>query len=218
MNVILCYGDSNTWGHDPVTQGRFPPTVRWTGILSRELGSEYYVIEEGLCGRTTVWDDPIEGLHLNGKNYLLPCLESHMPLDLVILMLGTNDLKKRFSVSALDIADSAGVLVGIIQKSAAGIAGSAPVVLLVAPPPVGRLSDYAEMFDDAEVKSRKFSEYYRLAALEYGCDFLDAGEYIHSSDIDGVHFEVDQHEKLGLAFARSVREILQETSNNEERA
>jgi lysophospholipase L1-like esterase len=217
MRVILCYGDSNTWGFDPVTKNRFPPTVRWTGVLARELGSEYTVIEEGLSGRTTVWDDPVEGLHLNGKNYLLPCLESHMPIDLVILMLGTNDLKKRFSVSALDIAASAGALVELIYKSASGSAGSAPGVLLVAPPPVGRLSEYAEMFDEAVVKSHKFSEYYRLAAMQYGCDFLDAGEFIRSSDIDGIHFEAEQHENLGLAFARTVREILPEIYTREKR-
>ena len=212
MKVVLCYGDSNTWGFDPVTQDRFSPAQRWTGVLARELGPEYHVIEEGLSGRTTVWDDPVEGLHKNGSNYLLPCLESHMPLDLVVLMLGTNDLKKRFSVSALDIAASVGVLVGIIQGSVAGIAGSPPRVLLVAPPPVGRLSGYAEMFDDAEGKSRKFSEYYRLAAVEYGCDFMDAGKFILSSDIDGIHFEAGQHHKLGQAVAHAVREILLDRS------
>lgn len=218
MRVVLCYGDSNTWGFDPVTKGRYSPAERWTGVLARELGAGYRVIEEGLNGRTTVWDDPVEGLHKNGKSYLLPCLESHMPIDLVVLMLGTNDLKKRFSVSASDIATSAGVLVEIIQKSAAGIAGSAPRLLLVAPPPVGRLSEYAEMFDDAEGKSRKFSEYYRLVAMEYGCAFLDAGAFIRSSDIDGIHFEADQHNRLGLAVAHAVREIYPDDPTGEEQA
>jgi lysophospholipase L1-like esterase len=218
MRTILCYGDSNTWGYNPVTQDRFSSGERWTGVLARELSNEYRVIEEGLSGRTTVWDDPVEGLHLNGKTYLLPCLESHKPLDLVILMLGTNDLKKRFSVSAADIATSAGVLVEIIIKTAAGVDANPPRVLLVAPPPVGRLSEYAEMFDDAEAKSRKFSQYYRLVAMEYGCEFLDAGEFIHSSDLDGVHFEVDQHERLGLVLARAVREILSEIPGSKEGA
>jgi lysophospholipase L1-like esterase len=212
MRVILCYGDSNTWGFDPVTKDRFSPADRWTGVLAQMLGPGYRVIEEGLSGRTTVWDDPVEGLHKNGRNYLLPCLESHMPLDLVVLMVGTNDLKKRFSVSAFDIAASAGQLIGIIQISASGIGGGAPRVLLVAPPPVGRISDYAEMFDDAEGKSAKFSDYYRLTSQEYGCDFLDAGQFIQSSDIDGIHFEIDQHHRLGQAVASAVREILQDSS------
>ena len=208
MKVILCYGDSNTWGYDPLTQERFSPQVRWTGVLSRQLGEGYQVIEEGLSGRTTVWDDPVEGLHKNGKEYLLPCLESHQPIDLVILMLGTNDLKMRFSVPAADIAASAGVLVAVIQKSAAGIAGAAPRVLLIAPPPVGKLSEFAEMFIDAGAKSRKLSEYYRVVATQYGCDFLNAGDFIVSSDIDGIHFEADQHHKLGEAVALRVRQIL----------
>jgi lysophospholipase L1-like esterase len=117
MKVILCYGDSNTWGYDPHTQERFSSRVRWTGVLARQLGEEYHMIEEGLSGRTTVWDDPVEGLHKNGKNYLLPCLESHQPIDLVILMLGTNDLKMRFSVPAADIGRG---IVGVQERAGFG--------------------------------------------------------------------------------------------------
>ena len=99
MWEILCYGDSNTWGYNPSTKERYDRYERWTGILQFTLGDEYHVIEEGLNGRTTVWDEPIEGEYKNGKTYLVSCLESHKPLDLVIIMLGTNDLKKRFSVT-----------------------------------------------------------------------------------------------------------------------
>ena len=116
MKTILCYGDSNTWGYNPRTQDRFPIAERWTGVLAHKLGAEFRVVEEGLNGRTTVWDDPIEG-YKNGKEYLIPCLESHRPIDLVVIMLGTNDLKKRFSVSAYDIAQSVGVLVEIVQEA-----------------------------------------------------------------------------------------------------
>ena len=97
MRRILCFGDSNTWGYDPATGERFDEQTRWTGVLQAALGGDYTVIEEGLNGRTTVWDDPIEG-HKNGHEYLVPCLETHRPLDLVVLMLGTNDLKRRFSL------------------------------------------------------------------------------------------------------------------------
>ena len=116
MKTVLCFGDSNTWGYDPATKNRFPRDVRWAGILAGLLSPDYQVIEEGLNGRTTVWNDPIEG-YKNGRDYLIPCLETHRPIDLVILMLGTNDLKMRFSVSAFDIANSAGVLVDIIQRA-----------------------------------------------------------------------------------------------------
>jgi lysophospholipase L1-like esterase len=101
MKTILCYGDSNTWGAVPLQSleliERFGRSERWTGVLQRELGQAYEVIAEGCNGRTTVWEDPIEG-YKNGKEYLIPCLDSHQPLDLVIIMLGTNDLKARFSI------------------------------------------------------------------------------------------------------------------------
>ena len=155
MKRVLCYGDSNTWGYDPVTKDRLDHDLRWTGVLRTMLGGGYTIIEEGLNGRTTVWDDPIEG-YKNGRTYLIPCLETHRPLDLVVLMLGTNDLKQRFSLSAFDIAQGASVLVREIQASVAGIGGRAPLVLLMAPPPVVTLTDFAEMFEGAESKSRKF--------------------------------------------------------------
>jgi lysophospholipase L1-like esterase len=208
MKTVLCYGDSNTWGYNPSTGERFSRDERWTGVLRQKLGAEYQVIEEGLNGRTTVWDDPIEG-YKNGKEYLIPCLESHRPIDLVAIMLGTNDLKKRFSVSAYDIANSAGVLVDVVQRSDAGHDGGPPKVLLMAPPPVGKLTEFAEMFDEAKVKSRKFSEYYRRVAEEYGCMLLDTSEVIVSSDLDGIHFEAGEHQKLGEAVAALVKNFFE---------
>ena len=207
MKTILCYGDSNTWGYNPATAERFSRDERWTGVLRNELGDGYLIMEEGLNGRTTVWDDPIEG-YKNGKEYLIPCLETHKPLDLVIIMLGTNDLKVRFSVSAFDIANGAGVLVGIVQKSETGRNNGSPKVLLMAPPPVSKLTDFAEMFEGAEAKSRKFSQHYRRVAEEYGCEFLDTSEVIVSSELDGIHFETNEHQKLGKAVAAAVRQIL----------
>jgi lysophospholipase L1-like esterase len=207
MKTMLCFGDSNTWGYDPATSGRFPRDVRWTGVLRKALGDGYLVIEEGLNGRTTVWDDPIEG-YKNGKEYLIPCLETHRPVDLVIIMLGTNDLKLRFSVSAFDIANSVGVLAEVVQKSAAGPQEEAPKLLLLAPPPVGKLTDFAEMFEGAVEKSMRFSEHYRRVADEYGCHLLDVRNVIHSSDLDGIHFEADDHRQLGIAVAAEVQAIV----------
>jgi lysophospholipase L1-like esterase len=203
MKVVLCYGDSNTWGWNPVIKDRFAGDERWPGVLQRELGPDYRIIEEGLNGRTTVWDDPIEG-YKNGKQYLVPCLDTHHPLDWVIILLGTNDLKKRFSLSAYDIAQGVGVLVNIVQKSQAGPAGSVPRVLLMAPPPVARLTEFAEMFEGAEAKSRKFSQHYRRVAQEYGCDFFDTSDIIVSSDIDGIHLELSEHQTLGKAVAEFI--------------
>lgn len=207
MKTILCYGDSNTWGYDPATQDRFPRDVRWAGVLRRSLGEGYLVIEEGLNGRTTVWDDPIEG-YKNGHDYLIPCLETHRPLDLVIIMLGTNDLKLRFSVSAFDIANGLGVLAGVVQKSESGPNGQAPQLLIMAPPPVAKLTEFAEMFEGAQQKSLRFSEHYKRIADEYGTHFLDTRSVIRSSDLDGIHFEAEEHHRLGLAVADEARRIL----------
>ena len=123
-------------------------------------------------------------------------------------MLGTNDLKARFSLSASDIAAGAGALVDIVQKSEVGPDGGAPMVLLVAPPPLGRLSELAEMFKGAAAKSNALSEHFQLLAEERGCSFLDAGAVIVSSDIDGVHLEVTEHGRLGRAVAEAVRHLL----------
>jgi len=207
MKTILCYGDSNTWGYMPGTGERFPADMRWTGVLQRELSDDYQIIEEGLNGRTIVWDDPIEG-YKNGKDYLIPCLESHRPIDAVVMMLGTNELKLRFSLSAYDIAEGVRVLVDIVQNSEAGPDGCSPGLLLVAPPPVAKLTEYAEMFEGAEAKSRRFGEQYRRIADEEGCDFFDTSGVIVSSDIDGIHLEEGEHQKLGKAVAKVIRKIM----------
>lgn len=207
MATILCYGDSNTWGWDPVTKGRLPRDVRWPGALRDALGEGFEVIEEGLNGRTTLRDDPT-GDGKNGRTYLQPCLETHAPLDLVVLMLGTNDLKARFDASAWEIAESAGLLVTLIQRSQAGIDGGAPKVLLVAPAPVTTLTELAEMFEGAREKSLDLGRHYATIAGWRGCGFLDAGAVIASSDLDGIHLEAAEHRKLGLAIAAKVRELL----------
>ena len=207
MKTVLCYGDSNTWGYEPASGDRFPEDVRWPGVLARQLGSGFRVVEEGLNARTTVRDDPVEE-YKNGKIYLRPCLESHRPLDLVIVALGVNDLKARFSASASDVADGAGVLVAIAQRSGAGPDGGPPAVLLVTPPPVGKLTELAEMFAGAEEKSKGFAHQYRRVADKYGCELLDAGELVRTSDLDGIHLEFDEHRKLGEAVAARVKEML----------
>ena len=206
MKRMLCYGDSNTWGYDPVSQRRFDDQTRWTGILKTLLAREYTIIEEGLNGRTTVWQDPIEG-YKNGREYLIPCLESQWPLDLVVMMLGTNDLKRRFNLSAFDIAESVGALVQIAKQIGVRVNGSAPQVLLMAPPPVGKLTLFADMFEGAEAKSRQLGNYYRRVADAQRCAFFDTSSVIVSSDVDGIHFDKSEHAKLAQAVATKVREL-----------
>ncbi len=210
MKTILCYGDSNTWGSKPLVRPgenrRYGLRERWPGVLRDQLGADYWVIEEGLGGRTTIHDDPYEP-HRNGKTYLMPCLLTHEPIDLVILKLGTNDLKHRFGLSAYDIATGAGVLVEMILNSGTGPDQGAPRVLLICPPPVSEIGPLQDMFEGAAAKSALLADYYRQTARIYGCEFLNAGAVIEVSEVDGIHYDAEMHPKLGQAVAERVRTI-----------
>lgn len=207
MKTILCYGDSNTWGWDPISESRFNKDVRWPGVLQQEIGDDYEVISEGLPGRTTVWTDPIEG-HMSGKDYLIPCLNSHKPIDLVIILLGINDLKRRFGVTAFDIAEGIGHLVKIVQGSESGPSGRSPQVLILIPPPLEKLSKFAEMFAGGAEKSKNLNQQYKRVAELLACPYLDTSEHIFSSDVDGVHFDASAHNTLGHVVAQKVKTIL----------
>lgn len=207
MKTILCYGDSNTWGWDPVTGSRLAKDERWPEVLQQELGYDYEVISEGLPGRTTVWTDPIEG-HMSGKDYLIPCLNSHKPIDLMIILLGTNDLKHRFGVSAFDIAEGVGHLAKMIQQSGSGPGGKSPQVLILIPPPFETLSNFAEIFAGGVEKAKNFRQQYQRVAEQMACPYLDTSEYIVSSDVDGVHFDASTHKTLGQVVAQKVKMIL----------
>lgn len=207
QKTVLCFGDSNTWGWDPATRGRFDRKTRWPGVVRELLGEDYWVIEEGLNGRTTVHDDPFSP-HRNGLKYLPACLKSHAPVDAVVIMLGTNDFKERFHASAADIAEGIALLGKTVLGSRAGRNGAAPNLLLIAPPPVAKLTEFAGMFRGAEEKSHALAKELAFQVSLLGCDWLDAGTIIRSSDLDGIHFEADQHRLLGEAVAAKLREML----------
>lgn len=149
--VVLCYGDSNTYGWIPVAGGRFPRDVRWPGVLAAQLGDGWHVIEEGLGGRTTIFDDPILPGR-NGKTYLEPCLLSHEPVDVVVIALGTNDLKVRFAASAADIARGVAVLAEVALATA-------PKVLALGLPTLGPLDDRADEIAGAHEKAERMRPY-----------------------------------------------------------
>jgi lysophospholipase L1-like esterase len=209
MAVVVCYGDSNTWGYDPDSRERFGPNARWTGVLRNALGSRHTVIEEGLGGRTTNIDDPVEEFR-NGRSYLMPCLLSHQPFDILTIMLGTNDLKARLNRSASDIAQSAVALGTIAARSGAGPGGSSPRILIMAPPPIVEPTDLDEMLAGGLAKSQDFGRRFAWFADRAGFDFLDTGTIIKSSDLDGIHFEGDQHALLGRAVAQKIQAMLAE--------
>jgi len=214
--TILCFGDSNTWGCIPIDSDapgrRHPPDVRWTGVLRRELGDGWWVAEEGLNGRTTVFDDPLEP-YRNGRELLPPALVTHHPVDVVVLMLGTNDLKHRFDAEPHEIAAGAGALLEIVRTSAAGPDQRAPRSLLVCPAPVGRLERFAADFVGATEKSRELASHYAQVAAAHGAAFLDAGQHIRSSDVDGIHLDAEAHEALGRAIAAAVQAMWISTSS-----
>ena len=218
MKTVLCFGDSNTWGYDPEASLaspfpiRHPHDVRWSGVLARELGAGWRVIEEGQNGRTTVFEDPLVP-HRKGLDYLPAALESHKPLDAVVLMLGTNDLKVIFSAPANQIAEGAGVLAKMILTSDAGPAVQAPQtprapkLLLIAPAaagPFALLPDLDEKFAGAEAKAKRFPMLYRRLADTLGCAFLNAQDHVQTSRMDGLHFDAANHLALGRAIAAAV--------------
>ena len=157
MITVLCYGDSNTYGYNPVNGLRYPKDVRWPGVLQKLLGDGYAVIEEGCNGRTTVFED-VEEPWKAGVGYLRPCLNTHKPIDFVIMMLGSNDLKRMFHASAQEIADGAEALVKIIKQFTKEKQGFVPKVILVSPPEIGKdiaASEFARSFDeDAIIRSK----------------------------------------------------------------
>ncbi|QHI70615.1 SGNH/GDSL hydrolase family protein [Tichowtungia aerotolerans] len=207
--TVLCFGDSNTWGASPIGGVRYDRQTRWPGILQQELGDGYYVIEEGLPGRNTVWDDPVEG-GKNGLKQLVPLIHSHMPLDLLIIMLGTNDFKNRFSVSPMDISWSIGRLVKAARDSGNPFFGEAPEVLVICPPPLVDLSQspLGGIFVGAEEKSRQLPSVLKTFCEENSIRLFNAGDVVQTSPVDGVHWEAEEHQKLGVAVAKEVLDIL----------
>jgi lysophospholipase L1-like esterase len=209
LPTIVCYGDSNTHGYDPATGGRLGRDVRWPGVVARELAGRAHVVEEGLNGRTTVWDDPFtEGR--NGRVHLLPCLRSHAPVAVVVIMLGTNDLKAVFRVGAAEVASGARTLVELARTSGTGPDGGPPTVLLVAPPPLGPVTEVSELwgFAAAREASLRLAPLYRTAARLTGAAFLDAAEVATVDPADGVHIDPGSHAPLGRAIAAAVAEHL----------
>lgn len=210
--TVLCFGDSNTHGtralRHPMDLRRFPRDVRWPGQMAAALGDDWHVIEEGHPSRTTVHDDPIEGQHKNGLMVLPALLDSHRPLDLVIIMLGTNDLKMRYSLPAMDIAASMQRLIGCITSSIAGPDLGVPKILIVAPVPIVETGFLAEVFEGGAEKSRKLGPYMQAIAKRTNVGFFDAGTVAQVDPVDGIHLIPEALAAIGQAIATSVTEMM----------
>ena len=211
MKTLVCYGDSNTYGTPPMRafgEGRrYDHTERWPGILRTTLGEGWSVVEDGLPGRSTVHDDPIEGAHKNGLRLLPALLESHRPIDLMTVMLGTNDLKARFCVPAEDVALSIELVVAAILASPAGRDGRAPKVLLIAPVPICEVGLLGPMFRGGAEKSRALGALYAAVAKRLGVAFLDAGTVAETDPGEGIHLAVDQHAAMAKAVHAALVEV-----------
>lgn len=210
MKTVLCYGDSNTYGYIPETGLRYPKNIRYPGVLQGLLGDEYAVIEEGCNGRTTIHDDPVDGWK-NGLDYLRPCLYSHKPVDIIIMMLGSNDLKDSFHLTAEEIAEGAEVLVRVIKEFTAENQGFIPEIILISPPEIGTgimtSPFYGSFYEDAIERSKQFPQFYKKVADEEGCIFFDAAGYIYPSETDSLHLTPDGHRVLAEELYKIVKAL-----------
>lgn len=199
MKTVLCYGDSNTWGYHAKEDNRFDWHTRYPGVLSRLLGEEYHVIEDGLCGRTTQYESDIE-LYVNGKKAAELAAEVHAPLDYAVIMLGTNDCKDMYNASLEDIRKG-------IEGIAACFEQKGAKILLIAPVPMRGLEKspfYHEFGIRAEEKSLLLAGIYAQLAHEKDWLYLDADEIIVTGEFDHIHLEAEAHGKLAEAVFRMI--------------
>ena len=210
MKNVLCYGDSNTWGFIPGSAGsRFDENTRWPGLLRQKLGAGYTVIEEGLNGRTTAFDDPIMPGR-NGLETLGPILLSHCPLDLVIIMLGTNDYKDYLGSSNYAMQEALAIYCDRIPAICRSEGQPVPKILLISPPAIDPgVLKLDEEFDEVSIaRSRDISRRVKSVAERFGAAFMDAAPLVKASSADGLHLPAEEHAKLADAVLWAVREIL----------
>ncbi|MGC4025654.1 MAG: SGNH/GDSL hydrolase family protein [Mesorhizobium sp.] len=210
MKTILCYGDSLTWGFNAETLTRHEYADRWPSVLQAALGDSARVIAEGLNGRTTAYDDNLAGEDRNGARVLPTLLGTHSPLDLVIIMLGSNDMKPWIHGNPLGAAHGMKRLVQIVRGHPYPLGAATPQVLLVSPPPVSRTnnSEYAAMFAGGDAASRQLPDAYRMVAREMDCGFFDAGSVSQTAAFDGVHLDAENTRAIGAALAPVVKKLL----------
>ncbi len=193
---ILCFGDSNTWGYSPTDGARYPQHVRWTGVLQQLLGADYCVIEEGLNGRTTDIDYAARPGR-NGRTYLAPCLDSHAPLDFVIVNLGANDTKVEFARSAEAISNAMEGLIRLIRGEGLERPSPGVQIILVAPSAIHEgVGEYGAMFIGASKKIATLAQLYRALAQKYDLLFVDFSDAIVPSPLDGVHLSAAAHHTI----------------------
>lgn len=210
MKTVLCFGDSLTWGYDAQNRGRHAYEYRWPSVLEATLGKSVSVIAEGLNGRTTGYDDHLADCDRNGVKNLPTVLHSHMPLDLVIVMLGTNDLKPMIAGSAHAARAGMQRLVGLIRNHDYSFDFGAPEILVVAPPSMCETADpvFSAVYRGSIAESQMLASLYRDLADDLGCGFFDAGSVAVTTPVDGVHLDADNTRAIGRGLEPIVRMML----------
>ena len=208
MKSVVCFGDSNTYGYNPANGDRFPESVRWTGRLQELLGGEFKVIEEGLNGRTTVFEDPTDDWK-KGIDYIKGVLCTHRPVYYLVIMLGSNDMKTFFNATPEAIADGIKEIVKKAESVMELKQGFVPKILIVSPPEITEdvlTGPFGGSFDRTSIeKSKRLAYLYKQAADRFGCEFLDAKLFIKPSVEDGLHLDADGHAGLAKAICDAIK-------------
>lgn len=211
MKTVLAFGDSLTWGSNPQTGGRHPSSHRWPDTLGSRLGDGARIVADGLRGRTTAYDEHLADCDRNGVRLLPTSLYTHAPVDLVIVMLGVNDLKPHIAGTALAAMQGMRRLVQIAKTHQQGLTdGRTAQVLVVAPPPLVATDnvELAAMFAGGIAQSVQLAGLFEAIAADYGCRFFDAASVASASPIDGVHLDAENTQAIGHALAPLVADQL----------
>lgn len=209
MKTIMVFGDSLTWGTDALAQCRHQFNDRWPNVLQRELGQGFHVVAEGLGGRTTIHDDPDASVDKNGARALPILLGSHNPLDLLVIMLGANDLKPHLCGTANGAAKGVESLVQIALSHPYNWGAEPPEILIVSPPHFCMKADGSGPEAGRSIaESEKLAEAYSAVAKNLGVSFWDAALVARASPVDGVHLDAQNTRAIGHGIAPAVRQIL----------
>ena len=217
MKRILCYGDSNTWGYDPSNIDtetglpcRYDENTRWPGIMRNALGDDYFIWEAGLCGRTTVFDDPLMPTR-NGARDFEMVLQSCDPVDCIIFALGTNDTKDMFHASPLIISHGMERLLNMCDAALVHSRSSHAKIILACPivPVADGKGEYQYGFSLLSTqRGEQMRQLYKLLTMQHNCSYVDLNDWAKASSADGVHMDVKGHKAVGLEMARLVKSIL----------
>ena len=215
MKTIICFGDSNTYGYNPENGGRYDENTRWPALLSKQLGDGYKVFEEGQNGRTIANDDPWEGGTKCGLSYVLPMIESKKPVDLLVIMLGTNDLKLKFALPPADIAGSLIKMIADVRGYCDHFIGCPDMKILIIAPPVltepFSQSYFAPFFGESDIveRSKELARWYELVAKQNDCCFLNATKKVAANSCDHLHLSPADHAKLAGLVKDKILEIFE---------